>query len=144
VIEGETFAERAWRLLGETCDERLAVGKVADALDLPFPVFDDSDPRRVPIVGVVAGLRAARHDVCLVLPVDCPALGVEGVRALLAAQAVSRSGPLPGVYFRAHLAELERRLAHGELSLRGVNARAVDLGPQADDVDTPEALARLR
>ena len=25
-FDGETLAERAWRILGETCDERIAVG----------------------------------------------------------------------------------------------------------------------
>ncbi|HSP72671.1 MAG TPA: NTP transferase domain-containing protein, partial [Gaiellaceae bacterium] len=36
-IGGETLAERTWRVLGEACDERLAVGKAADGLPLPFP-----------------------------------------------------------------------------------------------------------
>ena len=47
-LGGETLAERAWRMLGEVCDERLAVGKRADALALPFPLLDDGSdvPRR--------------------------------------------------------------------------------------------------
>jgi molybdopterin-guanine dinucleotide biosynthesis protein A len=40
-LNGETLAERGWRVLGEACDERIAVGKTADALPLPFPVLDD-------------------------------------------------------------------------------------------------------
>ena len=34
-LGGETLAERAWRLLGDACSERIAVGKRADGLDLP-------------------------------------------------------------------------------------------------------------
>ena len=61
-FDGETLAERAWRLLGEACDERIAVGKRADGLELPFDVLDDGTDVRAPIAGVVAGLRAATHD----------------------------------------------------------------------------------
>ena len=61
-FDGETLAERAWRLLGETCDERLAFGKRADALALPFELLDDGTDVRAPIAGVVAGLRAAAHE----------------------------------------------------------------------------------
>ena len=35
-VGDETFAGRAWRLLGETCEHRLAVGKASDGLDLPL------------------------------------------------------------------------------------------------------------
>src|SRR5439155_13473476 len=60
-FEGETLAERAWRLLGDACDERIVVGKAADGLELPFPVRDDATDVRAPLAGVVAGLRAATH-----------------------------------------------------------------------------------
>jgi len=59
-LEGETLAERAWRVLGDACDERLAVGKSRE-LELPFPVYDDGVEVRAPIAGVVAGLRPARY-----------------------------------------------------------------------------------
>src|SRR5207248_6351821 len=62
-FDGTTLAERAWRVLGEACDERLAAGKAADDLLLPFPVLDDGTGLRAPIAGVVAGLRAASHEV---------------------------------------------------------------------------------
>ena len=81
-IDGETFAARAWRLLGDTCEERIAVGKTSDALALPFPVVDDGTIVRAPIAGVVAGLRAAAHDTALVLPVDLPWLTGEALLAL--------------------------------------------------------------
>src|SRR4051812_12998765 len=118
----ETLAERGWRTLGELCAERLALGKDADRLPLPFPVHDDGSPVPAPLAGLVAGLRLARHDVCVVLPVDTPLAGAETLRALAGAcidAAVPQTGPLPGAYRRsAALAVLERRLARGALALR--------------------------
>ena len=127
-FRGETLAERAWRILEETCDEVVAVGKTAEGLDLPFPVVDDGSDERAPVFGLIAGLRAATHETCLALPVDCPLVTPELLRMLLDAGAVPHTGPLPGVYTRSMLADLESRVAAGELSLRGVNAatHAVD------------------
>jgi molybdopterin-guanine dinucleotide biosynthesis protein A len=126
-FRGETLAERAWRLLGEVCEEVLAVGKEADGLDLPFPVLDDGSSEHAPVVGLVAGLRAASHETCLVVPVDCPLLTAEALRALVAAEATPQTGPLPGTYTKAMLPELEARVARGELSLRGVNEAVLEL-----------------
>jgi molybdopterin-guanine dinucleotide biosynthesis protein A len=69
----------------------------------------------------VAGLRAARNDVCVFLPVDVPLVTPAAVRALGEAcreAAVPNTGPLPGAYSRAALPVLERRLAEGQLALR--------------------------
>jgi len=126
-FRGETLAERAWGVLQQTCEEVVAVGKADDSLGLPFPVLDDGSNERAPVFGVIAGLRAASHETCLVLPVDTPLVTPELLRELLAARAVPQTGPLPGVYARSQLPELERRVAAGELSLRGVNPTAVDL-----------------
>jgi molybdopterin-guanine dinucleotide biosynthesis protein A len=117
-IDGETFAERAWRLLADACDERLAVGKAADALPLPFPLVDDDSDVRAPVAGVVAGLGAASHDVCVFLPVDCPRISAASLRTLAdAAPAVSPTGPLPGAFTRSLLPLLARKLAAGDYSL---------------------------
>ena len=120
-FRGQTLAERAWGVLGATCDEVLAVGKSADVLELPFPILDDDVDERAPVFGVIAGLRAAAHESCVVLPVDCPLVTPELLRELVGASAVPQTGPLPGVYTKALLPELEARVARGELSLRGVN-----------------------
>jgi aminoglycoside 6-adenylyltransferase len=130
-FRGETLAERAWRILAETCDEVIAVGKAEDALELPFPVLDDGAEERAPVYGVIAGLRAASHDVALVVPVDCPLLTADDLRALADGRAVPQTGPLPGAYEQSILSELERRVAGGELSLRGVNGRVVELDERA-------------
>jgi molybdenum cofactor guanylyltransferase len=113
-IGDETLAQRAWRILGEACDERLAVGKGDE--ELPFPVLPDGVEERAAIHGVVAGLRAAATDVCVVLPVDTPHMTPAALRRLADAcrdAAVTQMGPLPGAYRKSALAALTR----GELSI---------------------------
>jgi molybdopterin-guanine dinucleotide biosynthesis protein A len=152
-LEGETLAARAWRLLSETCDETIAVGKRADALTLRFPILDDGSAVRAPLAGLVAGLRAARNDVSVVVPVDVPLLTPRSVEALAAAcadAAVPPTGPLPGAYRKSALEALERRLASGRLALRDalteLETRVVELDPwELANVNTPadlEAAAR--
>lgn len=137
-IGAETFAERGYRVLGEACDEVLAVGKLADRLPLPFPVLDDGVAERVPVFGVAAGLRAASGDVCVVLPVDCVTITPAVLRALGEAAAVPQTGPLPGAYATSLLPVLEARIARGELSLRGVNTKVLHVDEALlVDVDTP-------
>ena len=133
-IDGETFADRAWRLLGETCGERIAVGKRADGLELPFELLDDGTDVRAPIAGVVAGLRAAQNDIAVFLPVDVPRLTRAALDELAAAcrdVAMPPSGPLPGAYRQTALPALERALAEGRLSLRaaidGLDVATVEL-----------------
>src|SRR5207342_2112359 len=101
--------------------ERIAVGKAADGLDLPFPVLDDGSETRAAIAGLVAGLRAATTDVCVVLPVDTPLVTRPLLLELADAcsdAAVPQTGPLPGAYSKSALPVLERRLADGRLTLR--------------------------
>jgi aminoglycoside 6-adenylyltransferase len=127
LFRGETLAERGWRILHEACDQVLVVGKDGDGLDLPFPVLDDGSDERAPVLGLIAGLRAAANDVCLALPVDCPLVTPDVLRALAEARAVPQTGPLPGAYPKAILGELESRVSAGELSLRGVNPNVLEL-----------------
>ena len=120
-LGGETLAERGWGLLGEVCGERLAVGKLADGLSFPFPVLDDGSEVRAPLAGLVAGLRAASHEVAVVLPVDTPHVTPELLAELAEAcvdAAVTQTGPLPGAYAKSALPVLERRFAAGHLALR--------------------------
>jgi molybdopterin-guanine dinucleotide biosynthesis protein A len=144
VLDGETLAARAWRVLGVACDEVIAVGKASDALPLPFPLLDDGSSERAPIYGVIAGLAAAAHDVVVVLPVDCPLMSIAAIRALGDAVAVPQTGPLPGAYSKSMLRELEARVARGTLSLRGVNSTVVEIDEALlADVDIPADLARI-
>jgi len=149
-LEGETLAERAWRVLGEACEERLAVGKEGE-LELPFEVIDDGTGVRAPIAGVVAGLRAAANDVVVFLPVDAPLVTPKLVRELgenCVEVAIPTTGPLPGAYAKSALPVLERRLEAGDLALRDALAElevavvAVD-AEVLRNVNWPEDLARL-
>jgi molybdopterin-guanine dinucleotide biosynthesis protein A len=150
-FEGQTLAERAWRLLGETCDERIAVGKRDDALDLPFELLDDGTAVRAPIAGVVAGLRAARNDLAVVIPVDVPLLTAASVLELAAAcrdVAMPPSGPLPGAYRRTALPALELALAENRLALRDaiadLDVAIVELDAhQLLNVNTPDDVPGL-
>ncbi len=126
-FRGETLAERGWRVLHDVCNEVLAVGKQADGLELPFPVLDDDADERAPVFGLIAGLRAASNDVCVALPVDCPLVTADALRALAEARAVPQTGPLPGAYDRSLVLELELRIAAAELSLKGLNPRVLDV-----------------
>ncbi len=149
-FEGETLAERAWRTLGEACEERIAVGKRGE-LELPFDVLDDGVDVRAPIAGVVAGLRAAANEVCVFLPVDCPRVTPAVLRTLGAAcrdAAITAEGPLPGAWARSALEVLERRVRDGRLALlrayEELDVAEVELDPKfVADVDTPDELARL-
>jgi molybdenum cofactor guanylyltransferase len=145
-LDGVTLAERAWRTLADACDERLAVGKTRDELALPFPVVDDGSAVRAPIAGVVAGLRAARHEVCLFLPVDCPLVSAGALRSLAAAApARPQTGPLPGAYPRSLLPELERKLERGDYTLRDVEATIVELEPgELANINTEADLRRVQ
>ena len=142
-FRGETLAERGHRLLAEACDEVLVVGKQSDVL--PLDVLDDGTASRAPVHGVIAGLRAARHDVAVVLPVDVPLMTPGALRALGDAAAVPSSViPLPGAYPRTLLPVLEARAAAGELSLRGVNPATLELPDGLlRDADTPDVLLDL-
>ena len=134
-FDGETLAERA-------CDERIAVGKGDE--ELPFPVLADGVEERAAIHGLVAGLRAAQTDVCVVLPVDTPNMTPAALRALADAcrdAAIPQTGPLPGAYRKTALPAL----ASGELSIHraiaDLDVAVVDLDDKLlVNVNTPQDL----
>ena len=147
-LDGETLHDRGRRVLAAVCDEVLVVGKAGE---LPFDVLDDGADVRAPIAGVVAGLRAAAHEVAVFLPVDCPRVTPELVSALGAAcrdAAVPQTGPLPGAWAKSALPLLERRLREGPLALyrtySDLDVVEVEVDPTlVADVDTPGDLAAL-
>jgi molybdopterin-guanine dinucleotide biosynthesis protein A len=147
----ETLAARVWRTLGDCCGERIAVGKQDDALELPFPVIDDGTDLRAPLVGVVAGLKRARTDICVFCPVDTPLVTADALRVLAEAcadAAIPQTGPLPGAYRKSALPVVERRLAQGRLALRDaleeLDTRVVELDPaQLVNVNTAADLQAL-
>lgn len=96
-FEGETLGDRAWRLLGEACDERIRVGH-------------GDDPGTGPVAAIAAGLRQATHDIAVVVPVDMPRLTADALHELAAAcrdAAVAQAGPLPCAIARKAFAAFE-------------------------------------
>jgi len=153
-LDGETLAERAWRTLGAACDERLAGGKCADRLNLPFELVDDGSDTRAALAGVVAGLRVAPTELAVVLPVDTPLVRPSDLRRLVdacadAAVAVPQTGPLPCALRSLVLRGLERRLEQRDLALRDafheLDVRTVELDPRVlANVNTPGDLESLQ
>ncbi len=151
-LDGETLAARAWRTLGAVASERIAVGKTALGLELPFPLLDDATEVQAPLAGVVAGLRAACTEVAVVVPVDTPLLAPDELRALgdgcTGIVAVPPTGPLPCAVRRDALPTLEQELAAGRLALSDAFGQlpgtVVPLDLHAlENVNTPGDLARL-
>jgi len=147
-FRGETLADRAWRLLGDACDERIAVGR---SPGLPFETIDDAADDGGPLAGIVAGLRAARYETVIVIPVDAPLLTVAALQQLGAAcrdAAIPQTGPLPGAYAKSVLPALEDALARRDLALRAVVGRidtvVLELDPAVlANVNEPSDLERL-
>jgi molybdopterin-guanine dinucleotide biosynthesis protein A len=109
---GALLAERVWRTLGEACGARIAVGKAADSLELPFPVRDDDTDTRAALAGIVAGLRAATTELSLVVPVDMPRVTPKLLLELADAcidAAAPETSTLPAAYRKTALPVLERR-----------------------------------
>jgi molybdopterin-guanine dinucleotide biosynthesis protein A len=86
---------------------------------------------------LVAGLRAASNELCVVVPVDCPSLTPASLLELANAcedAAFPPTGPLPGAYRRSALPALEAALEAEQLVLRaavaGLRTRVVDLDPR--------------
>ena len=150
-LGGEALAERAWRVLGEACDARLAVGKRSDGLELPFEVHDDGTETRAALAGIVAGLRATTSGRAVVLPVDTPLVTPALLRELAEAggdAAATQGGPLPAAFARTALPLLERRLGEGRLALHEalaeLDTRRVEVDPALlANVNTPDELRRL-
>ncbi len=117
--EGETLADRAWRLLAEACDERLAVGRGGLA-----------DPGTGPVAAIAAGLRAATHELAVVIPIDMPLLTPGALRLLVDAcrdAATAQYGPLPCAVARRTLPAFETGERRLRTVLDGLDTARVEL-----------------
>ena len=135
-FEGETLRERAWRLLGEICDERIAVGRGGLA-----------DPGTGPVAAIAVGLRAAKRELAVVVPVDMPLLTAEALRLLVDASrdaAVAQAGPLPCAVARRTLPAFETGERRLRTVLDSVDTACVRLEERLlANLNTPADLARL-
>ena len=134
--EGETLADRAWRLLGETCEERLAVGSGGLA-----------DPGTGPVAAIAAGLRAAVHELAVVVPVDMPLLTPAALHQLAGAcrdAAVAQAGPLPCAVARRSLPAFETGERRLRIVLDGLDTVRIELDEELlANVNTPADLDTL-
>ena len=134
--EGETLVDRAWRLLGEVCNERLAVGRGGLA-----------DPGTGPVAAIAAGLRAASQEVAVVIPVDMPLLTPAALRVLAGAcrdAAVGQAGPLPCAVARRALPAFETGERRLRTVLDGLDTARVELADELlANVNTPADLDTL-
>ncbi|MGH3053638.1 MAG: molybdenum cofactor guanylyltransferase [Gaiellaceae bacterium] len=141
-LEGETLAERAWRLLGEACDERIAVGR-SDGL--PFDTLED--PGTGPVAAIAAGLRETTHDLAVVVPVDMPLLDGDALRRLADAcrdAAVAQHGPLPCAVARRQLQAFETSERRLRAVLDGLDTVRIELEERLlANVNTRADLDRL-
>jgi len=134
--EGETLADRAWRLLAEACDERFMVGPGGLA-----------DPGTGPVAAIAAGLRAATHDLAVVIPVDMPLLTRDALRLLAGAcrdAAVAQVGPLPCAVARGALPAFETDERRLGAVLDGLDTARIELDERLlANVNTPADLDTL-
>jgi len=117
--DGETLGDRAWRLLGEACAERIRVG--------PGGV---DDPGTGPVAAIAAGLRAASHELAVVIPVDMPRLTAVALHELATAcrdAAVAQDGPLPCAIARAALPAFETEERRLRTVLAGLDTVEIEL-----------------
>jgi molybdenum cofactor guanylyltransferase len=134
--EGETLAARARRLLGEVCDEQLVVGRGGLA-----------DPGTGPVAAIAVGLRAATHELAVVIPVDMPLLTGEALRLLADAcrdAAVAQAGPLPCAVARRTLPAFETGERRLRAVLDGLDTARIELEPSLlANVNEPADLRRI-
>ena len=141
-FKGETLAERAWRLLEEVCDERVAVGHSGG---LPFPALADEGTG--PVAAIAAGLREAAYEVAIVVPVDMPLLTGEALGLLAGAcrdAAAAQAGPLPCAVARRMRPAFETGERRLRTVLDGLDTARIELEERLlANVNTPADLDTL-
>lgn len=134
--EGETLADRAWRLLEEVCAERLTVGPGGLA-----------DPGTGPVAAIAAGLRETTRELAVVIPVDMPLLTPDALRLLAGAcrdAATAQRGPLPCAVARRALPAFETGERRLRTVLDGLDTARIELDDALlANVNTPADLDTL-
>jgi len=166
-LGGSRLIDRVLGRLDLLFREVLLVAKDPDLYaDLPCRTVTDILPGRIPLVGIHAGLRQARHEWVFVTGCDMPYLSAAVIRRLCRhrdeGQAVIPHGPsglepLHALYSRQCLPVLEDYLAAGEGSVLGlldrIPTRVVpweefrDLDPEGAslrNINTPQEYQLLR
>ena len=132
----------AWRTLGEVCDEVHRRRQGTRRARVAVSGARRRGGRARAVFGVLAGLRAAAHDTCLVLPVDCAARHARAAsRAARRRRGAADRTACPACTRGRCSPSSRQRVAAGELSLRGVNPTVLDVNEaQLLNVNTPTDL----
>jgi molybdopterin-guanine dinucleotide biosynthesis protein A len=135
-LEGETLAKRALRLLAAVCAERIVVGGEGLA-----------DPGTGPVAAVAVGLRAATHEIAVVIPVDMPLLIPSALRLLAEAcrdAATAQQGPLPCAVARRTLPAFETGERRLRTVLDGLDTARIELDERLlANVNEPDDLRKI-
>ena len=162
-LDGESLPEKAARQLGALCGEVIVAG------DISLPGcrrVRDGVPDQGPLAGILAGLQAAKGELCLIMACDMPFFPEAVARQLLALAhtrqaAVPRDGeklqPLFAVVRRsAALPAAQALLAEGARAVRGLyevlDTAYLDRADWADtglaepffNINRPQDLERLQ
>ena len=127
-IPGGTFIGRALLQVEGMFDEVLISVSRGQAVDAPgCRIVEDAAPGQGPLAGILAGLKAAKNDVCAVLACDIPDIDVDFLKGLIAkahdfdiAVPVSSGGffePLFAVYRRSVIPAIEALVQEGDFSI---------------------------
>jgi len=130
LVGGRRVIDRVVGAAGQVCGRVVAVTSAGKG-DLRLPegvlVVADAFPGAGPLGGICTGLRHAATDVAVVVGCDLPFLSarllrfllglVPGFGAVVPRLADGRAQPLHAVYRRSCLAEMERHLSAGRLSI---------------------------
>jgi molybdopterin-guanine dinucleotide biosynthesis protein A len=169
MVGGVSMLERVARAVGAVCDETIVAGGLENAEAWPQldAIWVDDPPDLAgPVAGLIAGLRVARNDICLVVACDMPFLNPELLEHLLESSvghdaAVprihSRAQTLHAAFTRSCLRRLEALVVSKSPSmqsiLEGLNVHCVDettchsidpTGLSSFNVNTPDDLERAR
>src|SRR5207244_8011256 len=106
-----------------------------------------ADPGTGPVSASAAGLRAATHELAVVIPVDMPLLTPAALRLLAAAcrdAAVAQAGPLPCAVARRTLPAFETGERRLGTVLAGLDTARIELEERLlTNVNTPADLDTL-
>jgi molybdopterin-guanine dinucleotide biosynthesis protein A len=169
MIGGISMLERVARAVGAVCDETIVAGGQESAEVWPqlgAEWVDDPPDIAGPVAGLIAGLRVARNDICLVVACDMPFLNPELLAHLLESSvghdaAVprinSRAQSLHAAFSRNCLRRLEALVVSGSPSMQSIlerldvhwvdetTCRSIDpMGLSSFNVNTPDDLKRAR
>ena len=162
-IGGETIAARLARQFDGFPELWISANHPEIACDLPGQLVQDLDPGLGPLAGLHAALSATELQFLICVSCDLVFFSRELAAAMLGAysgtslalacvDSTGRVHPLCGIYAKAALPVIERRLANGQLRMRAcleeLRFQPYQIGPRFADVslsnvNTPEDFARV-